>query len=406
MKILVLNAGSSSQKSSLYYIPDDSRSQDVITLLWSGSIDFSQQQGSAKLKVESNGIVFEDDQETEDRLVAMEGLFNTLCEGDTAVLASWEEIDFVGHRVVHGGSQYQQPTWVTEEVKSAIAQLISLAPSHNPANLQGIEMMEKLLPQARQVAVFDTAFHSQIPTASAIYPLPYQWYEEGIQRYGFHGISHEYCAQKTAQLLDQPLDKLKLVTCHLGNGASLAAVQNGHSIDTTMGFTPLEGLMMGTRCGSIDPGLIIYLLREKGFSADELDTTLNKESGLKGLSGISGDMRTVTEAMAENHRAQLAFETYIHHLCRQIGAMVASLQGLDVLVFTAGVGENSAIVRQETCQRLGYLGVEIDPEKNQKRPQNEDIATANSAVRVVVLHTNEDSAIAQTVCQLAQGKNV
>jgi len=406
MKILVLNAGSSSQKSSLYYIPDDSRSQDVITLLWSGSIDFSQQQGSAKLKVESNGIVFEDDQETEERLVAMEGLFNTLCEGDTAVLASWEEIDFVGHRVVHGGSQYQQPTWVTEEVKSAIAQLISLAPSHNPANLQGIEMMEKLLPQARQVAVFDTAFHSQIPIASAIYPLPYQWYEEGIQRYGFHGISHEYCAQKTAQLLDQPLDKLKLVTCHLGNGASLAAVQNGHSIDTTMGFTPLEGLMMGTRCGSIDPGLIIYLLREKGLSVDELDTTLNKESGLKGLSGISGDMRTVTEAMAENNRAQLAFETYIHYLCRQIGAMVASLQGLDALVFTAGVGENSTIVRQATCQRLGYLGVEIDPEKNQKRPQNEDIATANSAVRVFVLHTNEDSAIAQTVCQLAQAKNV
>jgi len=406
MKILVLNAGSSSQKSSLYYIPDDSRSQDVITLLWSGSIDFSQQEGSAKLKVESNGIVFEDDQETEDRLVAMEGLFNTLCEGDTAVLASWEEINFVGHRVVHGGSQYQQPTWVTEEVKSAIAQLISLAPNHNPANLQGIEMMEKLLPQARQVAVFDTAFHSQIPTASAIYPLPYQWYEEGIQRYGFHGISHEYCAQKTAQLLDQPLDKLKLVTCHLGNGASLAAVQNGHSIDTTMGFTPLEGLMMGTRCGSIDPGIIIHLLREKGLSADELDTTLNKESGLKGLSGISGDMRTVTEAMAENNRAQLAFETYIHHLCRQIGAMVASLQGLDALVFTAGVGENSAIVRQATCQRLGYLGVEIDPEKNQKRPKNEDIATANSAVRVFVLHTNEDSAIAQTVWQLAQGKNV
>jgi len=405
MKILVLNAGSSSQKSCLYYIPDDSRSENIITQLWSGSIDWTKDAGVAYLKVESNGIVWENHAKTEEAFVAMEMLFNTLCDGDTTVLESWEEIDFVGHRVVHGGSEYQQPTWVTEDVKSAIAQLISLAPNHNPANLQGIEMMEQLLPKAKQVAVFDTAFHSQIPTESAIYPLPYQWYEEGIRRYGFHGISHEYCAQKTAQLLNSPLENLKLVTCHLGNGASLAAVKNGHSIDTTMGFTPLEGLMMGTRCGSIDPGIIVYLLREKGFSADEIDHTLNKESGLKGLSGVSGDMRTVTEAMGENNRAQLAFATYIHHLCRQIGAMVASLQGLDVLVFTAGVGENSAIVRQEACQRLGYLGVAIDPEKNQNSPKNEDIAKPESSVRVFVLHTDEDCAIAQTVWQLAQAKS-
>ena len=404
MKILVLNAGSSSQKSSLYYIPNDERSQDVITLLWSGSIDFSQQQGIAKLKVESNGVVWEDNQETEDRLVGMEALFKMLCEGDTAVLESWTEIDFVGHRVVHGGSQYQQPVWVTEEVQSAIAQLSSLAPNHNPSNLQGIEMMEKLLPNARQVAVFDTAFHSRIPSTSAIYPLPYQWYQEGIRRYGFHGISHEYCAQKTAQLLDQPLSNLKLVTCHLGNGASLAAVKDGHSIDTTMGFTPLEGLMMGTRCGSIDPGIIIYLLREKELSANEIDQMLNRESGLKALSGLSGDMRTVTEAMGDNDRARLAFDTYIHHLCRQIGAMVASLQGLDVLVFTAGVGENSAIVREAACQRLGYLGIAIDEAKNQNAPKNQDIATPDSAVRVFVLHTNEDRAIAQTVWQLVQAE--
>ncbi len=404
MKILVLNAGSSSQKSCLYYIPDDSRSENVITQLWSGSIDWTKERSVAYFKVESNGIVWEDHAKTEDAFVAMEMLFNTLCDGDTTVLESWEEIDFVGHRVVHGGSEYQQPTWVTEEVKSAIAQLVSLAPNHNPANLQGMEMMEQLLPKAKQVAVFDTAFHSQLPTPSAIYPLPYQWYEDGIRRYGFHGISHEYCAQKTAQLLGQPLEELKLVTCHLGNGASLAAVKDGHSIDTTMGFTPLEGLMMGTRCGSIDPGIIIHLLREKGLSADEIDQTLNKESGLKGISGLSGDMRTVTEAMGETQRAQLAFDTYIHHLCRQIGAMVASLQGLDVLVFTAGVGENSAIVRQATCQRLGYLGVDIDAEKNQNSPKNEEITTPDSSVRVFVLHTDEDRAIAQTVWQLAQAK--
>ena len=405
MKILVLNAGSSSQKSSLFYIPDDDRSETVTTLLWSGNLDFSQQQGHAKLKVESNGIKLEENIETDDRLMAVERLLNTLCEGDTAVLKTWEEINYVGHRVVHGGEKYQQPTWINQEVQNAIAQLSSLAPNHNPANLQGIQLMEKLLPNTSQVAVFDTAFHTQIPTAAAIYPLPYQWYEQGIRRYGFHGISHQYCAQKTASLLHQDLNRLKIVTCHLGNGASLAAIKNGHSIDTTMGFTPLEGLMMGTRCGSIDPGIVIHLLREKELTIDQVDDLLNKQSGLKGLSDISSDMRTITSEMENSDRALLAFDTYIHHLCRQMGAMVASLQGLDAIVFTAGVGENSAIVRQETCNRLGYLGIDLDSEKNQNSPKNEDIATADSQVRVLVIHTNEDSAIAQTVHRIAQSKS-
>lgn len=405
MKILVLNAGSSSQKSCLYYIPDDDRSETVITLLWSGSIDWTKQQGMATLKVESNGVVLEETQESEDRLEVMERLLNTMCEGDNAVLETWDEIDFVGHRIVHGGNQYQEPTWITEKVKSAIAQLASLAPNHNPGNLQGINLIEKLLPETSQVAVFDTAFHSQLPTEAAIYPIPYHWYEQGIRRYGFHGISHQYCAQQTAKLLKQPLDQLRLVTCHLGNGASLAAIKNGYSIDTTMGFTPLEGLMMGTRCGSVDPGILIYLLREQKLTPDQVDEILNKESGLKGLSGMASDMRTITEAMQENNeRAKLAFDTYIHHLCRQIGAMVASLEGLDALVFTAGVGENSAIVRQETCQRLAYLGVHLDLEKNQDSPKNEDIATNQSQVQIFVLHTDEDSAIAQAVWQLAQLK--
>jgi len=405
MKILVLNAGSSSQKSCLYYIPDDDRSKTVITQLWSGSIDWTKQQGMATIEVESNGVVLEETKKTDDRLAVMERLLNTMCEGDNAVLESWEEIDFVGHRIVHGGSRYQKPTWITEEVKSAIAQLASLAPNHNPANLQGIKLMEELLPNPSQVAVFDTAFHSQMPTEATIYPLPYHWYEQGIRRYGFHGISHQYCAQQTAKLLKQPLDKLRLITCHLGNGASLAAIKNSYSIDTTMGFTPLEGLMMGTRCGSIDPGILIYLLREQELTADQIDEMLNKESGLKGISGMASDMRTITEAMQENkERAQLAFDAYIHYLCRQIGAMAASLEGFDVLVFTAGVGENSAIVRQETCQRLQYLGVHLDIEKNRDSPNNEDIAADQSQVRVLVLHTDEDCAIAQAVWQLAQVK--
>lgn len=403
MKILVLNAGSSSQKSCLYYIPDDDRSETVITLLWEGSIDWTKQQGMATIKVESNGVVLEETNETEDGLVAIERLLNTMCEGDNAVLETWDEIDYVGHRIVHGGSKYQQPSWITDQVKSAIAQLASLAPNHNPANLQGINLIEQLLPKTSQVAVFDTAFHSQLPTAAAIYPIPYYWYEQGIRRYGFHGISHQYCAQQTAKILNQPLNELRLVTCHLGNGASLAAIKNGYSIDTTMGFTPLDGLMMGTRCGSIDPGILIYLLREQELTLEQVDEMLNQESGLKGISGIAGDMRTITDAMTDNHEwAQLAFDTYIHHLCRQIGAMVASLEGLDALVFTAGVGENSAIVRQETCQRLEYLGVDLDLEKNQDWPNNEDIATAQSQVRILVVHTNEDSAIAQAVWQLTQ----
>lgn len=404
MKILVLNAGSSSQKSSLFYIPNDDRAETVITLLWSGSLDFSKQQGHASLKVKSNGLVLEEDLETDDRLIAAERLLNTLCEGDTAVLKTWQEIDYVGHRVVHGGVNYQEPTWVTEDVKSTIAQLISLAPNHNPANLQGIELIEKLLPDTWQVAVFDTAFHSKMPPEAAIYPIPYNWYEQGIRRYGFHGISHQYCAEKTAQLLDQDLADLKILTCHLGNGASLAAIKDGYSIDTTMGFTPLEGLMMGTRCGSIDPGVVIYLQREAGMSADEVDTLLNKESGLKGVSGISGDMRSVTREMANNDRAKIAFAAYIHYLCRQIGAMVASLQGLDAIVFTAGVGENAAIVRQTACQRLGYLGIHLDEEKNNNSPKNADISTADSPVRIFVINTDEDSAIAQTVYKLAQGE--
>ena len=406
MKVLVLNAGSSSQKTCLYYIPDDDRSEYVITELWSGSIDWSKQDGLADLKVESNGIVLEETANNEDRLTVIKQLFHYLCNGDTAVLETWQEIDFVGHRVVHGGREYQQPTWINEEVKSAIAQLASLAPSHNPVNLQGIELMEQLLPDTPQVAVFDTAFHSQIPPEAAIYPLPYRFYEDGIRRYGFHGISHQYCAEKVAKLLKQPLERLKLITCHLGNGASLAAIKNGHSIDTSMGFTPLEGLMMGTRCGSIDPGIVIHLLREQELTPEQVDKLLNKESGLKGISGISGDMRRITKEMEKgDDRAQLAFDSYVHHLVKGIASMFASLGRVDALVFTAGVGENSAVLRQAVCEKLEFLGIELDSKKNENSPRDEQIASIESSTRIFVIHTDEDSAIAQAVSELAQGSS-
>jgi len=396
MLILVLNAGSSSQKSCLYNL-ENPFADNPDEPLWSAHLDWTKSSDKGILSVKSNDLKQELGVTKEDS--ALEILLNTLITGETKVLDNLEEIDLVGHRVVHGGAKYSQATLITEEVKKAIADFIPLAPSHNPANLTGIDTIEKILPEVPQVAVFDTAFHTTIPQAAKVYPLPYKYYEQGIQRYGFHGISHQYCANRAAQILQQPLDSLKIVTCHLGNGCSLAAIDKGICADTTMGFSPLEGLMMGTRCGSIDPQIPIYLMQKYGLEVEDVNRILNKESGLKGVSGVSGvsgDMRTICKAIADsNEQAQLAFDVYIHRLKSAIGSMVASLNGLDVLVFTAGVGENSAIVREKTCAGLSYLGLQLDKNKNNADPVNEDIAAANSAVKVLVIQTQEDWAIAK-----------
>jgi acetate kinase len=397
MYLLVLNAGSSSQKSSLYRLGTELPQQPPEPL-WLGDIDWiASDLGS--LTVKSNSVQQQTELANRDR--ALETMLNTLVEGKTKVLEGLEQIDLVGHRVVHGGAKYFQPTIITAEVKNTIADLIPLAPNHNPAHLEGIEAIAKILPKVTQIAVFDTAFHSQIPEPAKVYPLPYEWYERGIQRYGFHGISHQYCATKTAQILAQSLDSLKIITCHLGNGCSLAAIANGICIDTTMGFSPLEGLMMGTRCGSIDPQILLYLMREDGLTEGELNQLLTKESGLLGVSGISADMRAILAASAEGQaRAQLAFDIYIHRLRSSIGAMIASLGGLDVLVFTAGVGENTAKLREETCEQFAFLSLYLDTDKNNAHPVNEDIATSDSQVRVLVIHTEEDWAIATQCWQL------
>jgi acetate kinase len=286
---------------------------------------------------------------------------------------------------------------VNKEVKAVIARLSTLAPVHNPANLEGIETTEHILgTQVPQFAVFDTAFHSHLPDVAAIYPGPYAWVERGIRRYGFHGISHQYCAQRAAQLLNQNLKDLRLIICHLGNGCSLSAVLNGLCIDTTMGFTPLDGLMMGARSGAVDPGILIHLLRQEGYTVDQLDQELNKESGLKGISGVSADLRQVmAEIEAGSPRAKLALDMYIHRLRSCIGSMLASLGGLNALVFTAGIGENSAIVRSQACQAFVFLGLRLDQQKNENHPVDKDIATTDSAVRILVIHTQEDWAIAQ-----------
>jgi acetate kinase len=396
MIVLVLNAGSSSQKSCLYQLREsisDLSIKPPIKPLWESHLDWTVAQDGGILTVKSNQI--EREISIKDRSKALSSLLDTLVTGETKVLDRLDQIDIVAHRVVHGGAKYNQATVINAEVKKAIADLIPLAPNHNPAHLEGIETIVKILPQVTQVAVFDTAFHRTIPELAKVYPLPYEWYEKGIQRYGFHGISHEYCAQRTAQILQQPLESLKIVTCHLGNGCSLAAIENGICVDTTMGFSPLEGLMMGTRCGSIDPQIIIYLMEEYDLKIEEINDILNKKSGLKGISGISADLRTISQAIAENNdRAKLAFDIYIHRLKAAIGAMVATLNGLDVLVFTAGIGENSAIVREKTGQGLTYLGLKLDLAQNNASPVDINIATEDSAVKVLVIHTQEDWAIA------------
>jgi acetate kinase len=404
MKILVMNAGSSSQKSCLYEITGDRLPDHPPNPMWEAQIDWTHQQGVAELKVQgADGAVLKEELPFEARPPVIDRLLSTLWSGSTQVIAEPSEIQVVGHRVVHGGRTYHESTWITPEVKQTIADLAPLAPNHNPAHIEGIEAVEQTLGTVPQVAVFDTAFHAQMPDAAAIYPGPYAWVEQGIYRYGFHGTSHRYCAERTAEILGRDLQDLRIVTCHLGNGCSLAAIQNGRSIDTTMGFTPLDGLMMGSRSGSVDPSILIYLLRQGGDDADKLDHLLNQESGLLGISGVSSDLRLVIDAIADgNDRAQLAFDIYIHRLRSCLGSMIASLQGLDALVFTAGVGENAPSIRSAACEAFAFLGLKLDAEKNARSPRDQVISTADSTVQVLVIHTQEDWAIARDCWTLLQ----
>jgi len=404
MKILVLNAGSSSQKSSFYDLTGDALPIDPPEPLWSAQIDWNDREDSATLKVKTaHGEVFEESYRSTSKSADTLKALQTLWSGNTQVIQNPNQIDIVGHRVVHGGTDYVQSTWVNAEVKASIERLAEFAPIHNPANLAGIESIEQILgADTPQVTVFDTAFHAHLPPAAYVYSGAYEWLAQGIRRYGFHGISHQYCAQRAAQILDRDLQSLKLITCHLGNGCSLAAIRDGLSIDTTMGFTPLDGLMMGSRSGSIDPGILIHLLRHSDCTVDRLDHLLNYNSGLLGISGISNDLRQITAAIAKNNdRAQLAFDLFVHSLRAHIGSMLASLGGLDVLVFTAGIGENSAVVRAATCEAFKFLGLSLDLAQNNSEPIDRDIADANSHVRVLVIHTQEDWSIAQECYRMA-----
>lgn len=386
MKILVVNAGSSTHKCAIF------ENHEKIPY-WTGFLDWGLNSNEVRMLVKTkHGENFE-------KILPLKPVFEIMKELiETA--GSLTDLKGVAHRVVHGGDKFKIPTLITKEVKDVIRDLIKLAPLHNPANLRGIEIMQQLFPNTPQVAVFDTAFHSQIPEVASTYALPQYLREEGIKRYGFHGISHEYCMNRALEMIPKSMETPKIVTCHLGNGASLAAIKNGHSIDTTMGFTPMEGLMMGTRSGSIDPGILLYLQNQKDMNTEILDRCLNFESGLKGISGGVSDMRKILKKIGEGDRwAKLGFDMFIYSLNSFIGKMTASLQGLDVLVFTAGIGENSREVREKSCIALKYLGVDIDLKKNALCDEDTEISTPKSKVHILVIHTKEEYAIKEKALQ-------
>ena len=399
MKVLVLNSGSSSQKSALYEIGNAPPS-DPTDPLWRAEIEWARD--PAHLHIETaSGAVLDENVSATDRGAAVERMLQMLWKGETAVLQNTADIDVVGHRVVHGGHKLEDATFVTPEVKRVIASVAAFAPLHNRAELDGIEIVERVLGAVKQVAVFDTGFHRTLPLAAAVYPGPYEWFQQGIRRYGFHGINHQYCAERAAQLLGRDLASLRLVSCHLGNGCSLAAIAGGRSIDTTMGFTPLDGLMMGTRSGSLDPSILTYLMRQTSVTGIELDDILNKRSGLLGISGVSSDMREVLAAVREgNGRAKLAFEIFVHRLQQAIAAMASSLGGIDALTFSAGIGEHSSQVRAAACEKLGFLGIKLDAHNNTSSLPDQEISAQDSEVKVLIIRAQEDWAIAKTSAKL------
>lgn len=398
MKILICNAGSSSIKFGLIEAEREH-------LIAEAEIDWTRD--SAQLSIRSQGQPVIHRQlglrNHDDAVVRV--LFELQQPGPTAPLRALDEIVAVGHRVVHGGERYTAAVRITPDVQCDINGLAELAPLHNSASLQVIEAVQRMLPGVPHIAAFDTAFHATMPESARTYPLPHAWTSDWrLRRFGFHGLSHSYCASRAAEMIPR---NLRLIIAHLGNGASVSAVRHGVCVDTSMGFTPLDGLMMGTRSGSIDPGILIHVLRHKALSVDQLDHALNYESGLLGMSGISADMREVLTA-ATNHddpRARLAVDVYVHRIQQTIGAMAATLGGVDVLVFTAGVGEHSPVIRQRVCENLGHLGLELDDRANVAGKPDADVARRESKARILVIATREDLAIAREVRQLIQLKD-
>lgn len=391
MKILVLNSGSSSVKYQMWNTEGKGvLAKGKVSRIGIENPCLSHQPiEGAEVTVTPDGII--------DHNEAIQLSLKALTNEDYGVITKVSEIEAVGHRVVHGGEKFSESTLIDEEAKEAIEDCIPLAPLHNPPNLKGIEACSSELPNVPQVAVFDTAFHQTMPEHAYLYALPLEIYEEHrIRRYGFHGTSHYFVASQAASMLEKPIEDLKIITAHLGNGASMAAVKNGDSVDTSMGFTPLEGLIMGTRSGDMDPYIPIFLQQREDLSPSEANELLNKESGLKGVSGISNDMRDVKSAAREgDDRAELAMDMYAYRIKKYVGAYAAAMGGLDALVFTAGVGENEYLTRRKAVSDLEFLGIEIDDCKNQNAVGDKtDISAADASVRTLVVPTDEEYVIA------------
>lgn len=393
MKVLVLNCGSSSIKYQLI-------NTDTETALAKGLVERIGMAGAVLSHSRHDGESIKIAGEILDHQIAIEYVIAILLSPNHGVIKDIREIDAVGHRVVHGGESFTGSVLITDEVIKVLQENIELAPLHNPPNIKGIQATIRLLPNTPQVGVFDTAFHSKMPPRSYLYGIPYELYKKyKIRRYGFHGTSHLYVSRKAAEMIGKDINQLKIVTAHLGNGCSMAAVDGGISVDTTMGFTPLEGLLMGTRSGDLDPSLILYIMGKEGLSLSEAGTLLNKHSGLIGISGESSDMREILASVKdEQKRAIYAFEIFCYRIKKYVGAYSAAMGGLDALVFTGGIGENAAEVRQEVCKNLEYLGIKLDKLKNENR---EIIISDNSSkVKVYRIPTNEELVIAMDTSKI------
>jgi acetate kinase len=393
-KIIAINAGSSSLKFQLFEMP----SEEVIT---KGLIErIGLNDGVFNITV--NGEKIKEVRDIPNHEVAVKLLLDKLTT--LGIIKSLDEIEGIGHRVVHGGEEFDDSVLITEEVLKRIEALSDLAPLHNPANITGIKAFQQVLPNVPAVAVFDTAFHQTMPESSFLYSLPYEYYEKyGIRKYGFHGTSHKYVSQRAAEMLGRPIEQLRLISCHLGNGASIAAIEAGKSIDTSMGFTPLAGVTMGTRSGNIDPALIPYIMEKTGKTADEVLEVLNKKSGLLGISGFSSDLRDIESQAAEgNERAELALEVFANRIHKYIGSYAARMNGVDAIIFTAGIGENSDVIRAKVLRGLEFMGVYWDPSLNKVRGQEAFINYPHSPVKVMVIPTNEEVMIARDVVRLAK----
>lgn len=398
MKILVLNCGSSSVKYKLI----DTATDNVMAEggvekigLPDGFLKYKLSDGSKAIK--ELGLV--------DHKGAVKAVLDILTDPELGCISSYDEIDAVGHRVVHGAEKFSKSVLITDEVLQQVKECYDLAPLHNPANVTGIEAVEEILPGVPQVGVFDTAFHQTMPAKSYMYALPYRFYkEDGVRRYGFHGTSHRYVSARVCEILGVDIEKQRIITCHIGNGASITAIADGKSVDTSMGLTPTEGLMMGTRVGDVDPGAIVYMMEREGLDAAGVSTLINKRSGVAGVSEISSDMRDIEAAIAQGDRkAILALDMYEYRILKYIGAYAAVLGGVDIIVFTGGVGENQTATRERICEKLAFMGVTFNAEANKTRGEEIEISGADSKVHVVVIPTDEELMIAQDTAAIVSG---